>query len=58
MRKKIILMVAILLFMVSTFLVLGIGKNNYTARTIGLVLWLIVILFNIVRAIERWNEGK
>lgn len=53
MRKRIILTVAILLFMVSIFLVFGIGENNHTSRTIGLILWLIISLINIVRAIER-----
>ena len=58
MKKKLMLIVPILLFMVSIFLIFGIWKNNYTARTIGFILLLIVCLINMVRGIERWNEGK
>ena len=51
MRKHLLLIVSILLFMVSiTFLFIGIREYNSTAIIVGIVLLIIVNLFSIVRA--------
>lgn len=60
MRKHLMLIVSIFLFIVSIiFLVIGMQGDNNTAIHIGLVLLIIVNLFNIVRGlINMLNEGK
>jgi uncharacterized membrane protein YiaA len=59
MKKKVILLMAICLFVLSViFLLIGLWEDNNTARIVGFILLAISNLLNIARGFSRWNDGK
>lgn len=59
MRNKIMLLISIFLFIISVIIsLIGIREDNNSVKIVAFILMAIVALLNIVRAINRWGEGK